>query len=155
MVVAIIGILAAVGVVAYQGYTHSASVAAAKANHANLVKWLAAEMTKCDLGQDLRWKSSATGYRTIDCSRTTGNRMMAFLEIHLENSNWKNPYKSSEKAVWVHGGWPTDRYRGRTYLNSNRQRVGNTNTVFLIMRTRFDEGGANRKEDQVACNNCR
>ena len=25
--------------------------------------------------------------------------MMAFLDVHLENSNWKNPYKSSEKAA--------------------------------------------------------
>ena len=34
VVVAIIGILAAVGVVAYQGYTKAANVAATKANHA-------------------------------------------------------------------------------------------------------------------------
>ena len=38
VVVAIIGILAAVGVVAYNGYTSSAKKSAAKANHKNVVK---------------------------------------------------------------------------------------------------------------------
>ena len=52
VVVAIIGILAAVGTVAYTGYTASAKVNAAKSNHAAVVKYIAAEATKCSLGQD-------------------------------------------------------------------------------------------------------
>ena len=50
VVVAIIGILAAVGVVAYNGYTKSAKINAVKAQHASIVKYLAAEFQKCDLG---------------------------------------------------------------------------------------------------------
>ena len=50
VVVAIIGILAAVGVVAYNGYTGAAKVNAVKAQHAEIVKYLAAEFQKCDLG---------------------------------------------------------------------------------------------------------
>ncbi len=50
VVVAIIGILAAVGVVAYNGYTSAAKVNAVKAQHAEIVKYLAAEFQKCDLG---------------------------------------------------------------------------------------------------------
>jgi len=50
VVVAIIGILAAVGVVAYNGYTRAAKVNAVKAQHAEIVKYLAAEFQKCDLG---------------------------------------------------------------------------------------------------------
>ena len=38
VVVAIIGILAAVGMVAYSGYTTSAKINATKANHKNIVK---------------------------------------------------------------------------------------------------------------------
>jgi len=49
IVVAIIGILAAVGLPTYQGYLESAKVNAAKENHARISSLLAAEMTKCSL----------------------------------------------------------------------------------------------------------
>ena len=48
VVVAIIGILAAVGTVAYSGYTTSAKKSSAKSNHANVVKYVAAETAKCN-----------------------------------------------------------------------------------------------------------
>ena len=47
VVVAIIGALAAVGVVAYNGYTAAAKKNAAKAIHAGAVKFISAEVTKC------------------------------------------------------------------------------------------------------------
>ena len=47
VVVAIIGILASVGVVAYNGYTASAKKGVAKSNHANAVKFITAEIAKC------------------------------------------------------------------------------------------------------------
>ena len=50
VVVAIIGILAAVGVVAYNGYTTAAKVNATKAQYKTLVKHQIAEITKCQLG---------------------------------------------------------------------------------------------------------
>ena len=50
VVVAIIGILAAVGVVAYNGYTSSAKMNATKSNHASVIKYIAAELQKCNMG---------------------------------------------------------------------------------------------------------
>ena len=52
VVVAIIGILAAVGVVAYNGYTGAAKVNAMKSIHANTLKYIAAEIQKCTLGEE-------------------------------------------------------------------------------------------------------
>ena len=52
VVVAIIGILAAVGVVAYNGYTSAAKVNVVKNMHAQTVKYISAEIMKCDLGQE-------------------------------------------------------------------------------------------------------
>ena len=52
VVVAIIGILAAVGVVAYSGYTSGAKVSAAKSNFATVVKYIASETKKCEIGID-------------------------------------------------------------------------------------------------------
>ena len=49
VVVAIIGTLAAVGVVAYNGYTTAAKKNASKAIHANLVKYVSSELAKCNL----------------------------------------------------------------------------------------------------------
>ena len=51
VVVAIIGILAAVGVVAYNGYTGAAKLNATKTIHAQTVKYISAEIKKCDLGE--------------------------------------------------------------------------------------------------------
>ena len=140
VVVAIIGILASVGVVAYQGYTASAKVSATKANHANLVKWLAAEMTKCDLGQPLRWKSSTTRFRNIDCSRTNVNTFSVYLVQHLQFENWKNPHKGEEPAVYRSGSYPPEQQVGRTNVVGSRSRQGATIISEFVIRTRYDKG---------------
>ena len=49
VVVAIIGTLAAVGVVAYNGYTAAAKENSSKAIHANAVKYVASELAKCNM----------------------------------------------------------------------------------------------------------
>jgi type IV pilus assembly protein PilA len=48
--VAIIGILASVGVTAYSGYTASAKAVKAKSNHKVLHKYLSTEFLKCEIG---------------------------------------------------------------------------------------------------------
>ena len=50
VVVAIIGILAAVGVVAYNGYTGAAKVSTAKSNYTTIIKYIRAELIKCNAG---------------------------------------------------------------------------------------------------------
>ena len=52
VVVAIIGNLAAVGTVAYNGYTTAAKNAAIKAQFKMIVKYFGAELQKCNLGED-------------------------------------------------------------------------------------------------------
>ncbi len=79
--VAIIGILAAVGVVAYNGYTKSAKVNSSKTNHNNVVKFIMTEIKKCDLGQELILKysfSKATGklkYSNDICPDIVANKV--------------------------------------------------------------------------------
>ena len=51
VVVAIIGILAAVGVVAYNGYTSSAKKSAVRNNFKSVVKYINNELMKCELGE--------------------------------------------------------------------------------------------------------
>ena len=52
VVVAIIGILAAAGVVAYNGYTNSAKKNAAKSNLDTVYKYLSGEIMKCEIGEE-------------------------------------------------------------------------------------------------------
>ena len=67
VVVAIIGILAAVGVVAYSGYTSGAKKSAAKSNHGNVVKYVAAEMKKCNIEGGDQMKNAA-GKPQLSCA---------------------------------------------------------------------------------------
>ena len=66
VVVAIIGILAAVGTVAYQGYISGANKSATKSNHASAVKYIAAEVAKCSIGESTVFK--AADGTTMSCT---------------------------------------------------------------------------------------
>ena len=96
VVVAIIGILAAVGVVAYSGYTSGAKKSAAKSNHASVLKYIAAETKKCDLGETSVMKNTA-GAAQLTCSGKTGTTVVTAAVSAL--SDFKNPYNTSDAAV--------------------------------------------------------
>ena len=91
VVVAIIGILAAVGTVAYTGYTASAKKNATKSNHASVVKYVAAELQKCNVGESTYAKSAACNVR-----KTAGNAATA---IESALSDFKNSEDSSASGV--------------------------------------------------------
>ena len=99
VVVAIIGILAAVGVVAYNGYTNSAKINAAKSNHNAAVKYIAAEVQKCNVGED-----SAFG-GVVDCetfNAATANARatsVANAAVSEMNKSFKNPHTPSKNAL--------------------------------------------------------
>ena len=121
VVVAIIGILAAVGVVAYSGYTAGAKSSATKSIHSNLVKYVEAELLKCQLGESRVMKNN------LVCSnRRTSNQSSQSASRALLN-DFKNPYKSSEEAI----------YNGNIYdckLDSNTGRVydyDDGNTLYI------------------------
>ena len=90
VVVAIIGILAAVGVVAYSGYTSSAKKSSAKSNHATVLKYVAAEVQKCNIGETAAMKDSG-GTNKLDCSKRkeAGKVSLAASQALAE---FKNPY---------------------------------------------------------------
>ena len=97
VVVAIIGILAAVGVVAYNGYTGAAKVNAAKTNFTTVVKYIASEMKKCELGIDPIFDGNLT------CAKfTTSNMPAVLISNHTSmalNKKLENPYK--DRAIII------------------------------------------------------
>ena len=100
VVVAIIGILAAVGVVAYSGYTSGAKVNAMKSIHTKVVKYISAELLKCQMGE----KDIFEGLRA--CSSTiTALSTVADIQ-QLKNPQQSptvlddiNPYNSKDQAI--------------------------------------------------------
>lgn len=99
VVVAIIGILAAVGVVAYSGYTSGAKKSAAKSNHGNVVKYVAAEMKKCNIEGGEQMKDSA-GKPQLVCSKVGSVAdAVAQATILAMSGEFKNPYDNTQAAV--------------------------------------------------------
>ena len=98
VVVAIIGILAAVGVVAYNGYTKGAQRNSTKSNHAQVIKFGAAEFTKCSLGDEPSLKDSNGTFQSVGCAESLDTFIGKF-QTHFDADNWKNPYDTSKKAI--------------------------------------------------------
>ena len=93
VVVAIIGILAAVGTVAYTGYTKSAKKNASGSNHATVVKYVAAELAKCNLEAEA-FKTS--GGDTMVCTAKTTLTAESAVAALVD---FKNPYSPTTVAV--------------------------------------------------------
>ena len=96
VVVAIIGILAAVGTVAYQGYISGANKSATKSNHASAVKYIAAEVAKCSIGESEVFK--AADGTTMSCSNRTTAETVAKAAV-AAMADFKNSYDSDEEGV--------------------------------------------------------
>ena len=99
VVVAIIGILAAVGTVAYQGYISGANKSATKSNHASAVKYIAAEVAKCSIGESEVFKTAAG--TTMDCSNRTTAETVADAAV-AAMSDFKNSFDSDGSGVANH-----------------------------------------------------
>ena len=100
VVVAIIGILAAVGIVAYSGYTASAKVNAAKSTHATIVKFINAEVTKCDASGGgnmgvVNDKGTDAGATCLGNTGSNAGTAATTFATHFLGKKFQNPYKSS------------------------------------------------------------
>ena len=106
VVVAIIGTLAAVGVVAYNGYTEAARKNSSKAIHANVVKYISSELAKCGLGNvdELFGVDQSGESPTVSCDTQPGDIIdyLTGADTPLQD---KNPHSTSgEDAVADSGG---------------------------------------------------
>ena len=90
VVVAIIGILAAVGTVAYTGYTKSARKSATASNHANVVKYVAAEMAKCGVETSAFKPAGGTAWDCAEKSETGAKGPATAAATAL--ADFKDPY---------------------------------------------------------------
>ena len=92
VVVAMIGILASVGVVAYGGYTASAKKASAKSNFNSVAKWTRNELQKCNIGEANAMDES------LDCTNASTPSLIAAAVIESQTattSKMKNPWSTA------------------------------------------------------------
>ena len=129
VVVAIIGILAAVGVVAYSGYTSSAKKSGAKSNHATVVKYVAAELQKCNIGDSSAMKDKS-GTDKLTCSKRQSAGVVSAAAASAL-SEFKNAYGdvgNDTKAIFdaakfAAKGNCTTSTQGRTNVKSSTTQV--------------------------------
>ena len=100
VVVAIIGILAAVGVVAYNGYTASAKVNSMESIHNKVVKYISAELMKCQIGE----KDIFEGIRACNSPITALGTISDILQLKDPQISPTvlddiNPYNSKDLAI--------------------------------------------------------
>ena len=98
IVVAILGILAAVGIVSFGGFLGSAKENATKTNHSNVVSFVTAQLTKCSLTSNLSLVNAAGTAVTVACSGDASALATAF-KLHFDGSQFKNPHNSSVNAM--------------------------------------------------------
>ena len=142
VVVAIIGVLAAVGVTAFSGFTENAKKKTMQTIHAGLVKKMAAEIKKCELGEntfmDGTTRTGGTYSRPCSTSKST---MAAYTrDGAINTSKDKNPFLTSQYAVYSGSSW----YKGRSYIWAS----GNNTYI----RSCWNDGcGSNdRQQDMIA-----
>lgn len=112
VVVAIIGILAAVGVVSFGGFTGSAKINATKSNHAQVVKYIAAETKKCETGATYAMESSPT--QRLTCAGRSVQTVATYASSGLVDL--KVPYDSQYGAVSFESPKNSDADLGRNRL---------------------------------------
>ena len=100
VVVAIIGILAAVGVVAYNGYTKAAKRNATLLNHKNLAELMKENIVTGALGHKIYLISNSEGSKVlIYCCPINASTARSRYVTHLRWSGWRNPYEDKEEAA--------------------------------------------------------
>ncbi len=134
IVVAIIGVLAAVGIPMYNGYIATAKVNATKENHNRIRDMVAASFTKCSAGsQYITLKSNSTGATAnYACTQNATYFRDRFIN-HFNYDGFKNPHQTSTNCCYssTNQNPPV----GRTHISS----AGNTLRIYTNVGT--DAGG--------------
>ena len=127
IVVAIIGILAGVGIPMYNGYMASAKIESTNTNHSNTKSFIAATFTKCSAGST----KVIMGTRDTSCNASL-TKFATDFAIYFNSIN-KNPHSAATAAVVVSGSATP------ALGSSNISSTGNTMTI--ITNIGNEDGG--------------
>ena len=152
VVVAIIGTLAAVGVVAYNGYTAAAKKNSSKAIHANIVKYVGSELAKCTIdteseifGQALAEEGETPeGAEPVDAEGagiscdSSAAELVTFLTGDDTPLQDKDPYQTSDEAAQSSA---PDKPEGNTVMTTDGEKI--------IFKTQFSTESTDTLENKI------
>ena len=131
IVVAIIGVLAAVGIPMYNGYIANAKVNATKQSHNNIRDFIAASFLKCAMGSSsITLTANEKGTATYSCS-DSARSFAHFFNYHFIAEGFKNPYGNPQgtlnNATWASKARPP--HLGQTYITGQIPGPGGTDQI--------------------------
>jgi type IV pilus assembly protein PilA len=147
IVVAIIGVLAAVGIPMYNGYITNAKIKAAQENHVRIRDMATAIFTRCAGGaSSTEFLHPVTPGATVKypCSgpQSDSGYYCTYLAGHFTASGCKNPYNASESCA---SGGPTGNIwepeLGRTYLWRGHTSTASYDVLFIHTNIGDEDGG--------------
>ena len=143
IVVAIIGVLAAVGVPMYNGYVTSAKIAATKENHARIRDMAMAIFNRCAGGaSSTKFLHPVTPGATVKypCSgpQSSSSYYQSYLAAHFTAGGCKNPYNATESCAFNGHDWEPE--LGRTHLWRGGDTV-NSDELFINTNIGDEDGG--------------
>ena len=121
IVVAILGILASVALVQYQGYQDRAKINVARTNHEVVLNLIQSSFANCSAGSP----TVAMGATSTACSATVATFATGF-ETYLNSLEMKNSYDESSNAIVV---GPAASNLGTTYLTAAASAITVTTIV--------------------------
>jgi type IV pilus assembly protein PilA len=128
IVVAILGLLAAIGIPQYQGYQAQAKVNAAKTLHTDVVKLMGAEFAKCSSGATNMLEAYSS---PVACNAAAATILAGF--IAYGNANSDNPYGGADAyesaATPSTDGMTAISNTGNTYTISTKWGTGTTDVT--------------------------
>ena len=146
IVVAIIGVLASVGIIAYNGFIISAKKNMATTQHNEIVKFINVSIAKCTLNSNTIILKSYHGHDTnFNCYTDPGVWRNSF-NSHFHGLKWKNAYNTQNP-------WDANRPSCCLPDNGNTWILGITALgavgSYIIINTDIDGNRSNRLTTQI------
>ena len=127
VVVAILGVLAAVGIVSFGGFLGSAKEKATLANHKNVVNFMNAKVIQCSIDENIDLVNESGEQEEFDCGNS-GNAMQDAFIHHFRGSGFKNAYNPDAEAI----------DGGTSCGNPGVTKINWDNNTTLVITTKYD-----------------
>ena len=97
VVVAIVGILAAVGVTAFSNFIENARISATKENHVNISNLIKTKAVMCKLNSTMEYTDQNGNSRTVNCKPSI-NQFINMMNQSVYGMNFESPFGQSNPS---------------------------------------------------------
>ena len=148
IVVAIIGVLAAVGIPMYNGYITQAKVKATRHQHAQIVTFIGASIVNCDIQGGLVPLAEGQRYSHLECAKDWGVWRNQLASHFANGLKWENPWGTPNP--WSAGSPTCCRPQdGDNWLKGVSNITGSGK--FIIVNTDLDGTSEGRLSTKIPC----